>query len=100
MRPACAYAVVESIDAGDLGCPEGCCESLEAQGVLRGGNYRARRSPCHHGCRSRSLHRRDAVWITFGLSNRRGLLAVAHTDEDDTIRIISARAATRPERRL
>jgi uncharacterized DUF497 family protein len=39
-------------------------------------------------------------WITFGLSNRRRLLAVAHTDEDDTIRIISARAATRPERRL
>jgi len=39
-------------------------------------------------------------WITFGLSNRRRLLAVAHTDEDDIIRIISARAATRPERRL
>jgi uncharacterized DUF497 family protein len=39
-------------------------------------------------------------WITFGLSNRRRLLAVAHTDEHDTIRIISARAATRPERRL
>ena len=39
-------------------------------------------------------------WITFGLSNRRRLLAVAHTEEGDIIRIISARAATRPERRL
>ena len=39
-------------------------------------------------------------WITFGLSNRHRLLAVSHTDERDTIRIISARAATRPERRL
>jgi len=39
-------------------------------------------------------------WITFGFSNRQRLLAVAHTEEDDVIRIISARAATRPERRL
>ena len=39
-------------------------------------------------------------WITFGFSNRQRLLAVSHTDEGDTIRIISARAATRPERRL
>ena len=38
--------------------------------------------------------------ITFGLSSRRRLLAVSHTEEDDMIRIISARAATRPERRL
>ena len=42
----------------------------------------------------------EVRWITFGLSNRRRLLAVSHTDEDDMIRIISARAATRPERRL
>ena len=39
-------------------------------------------------------------WITFGCSNRQRLLAVSHTDEGDIIRIISARAATRPERRL
>jgi uncharacterized protein len=42
----------------------------------------------------------EARWITFGLSNRWRILAIAHTDEDDVIRIISARAATRPERRL
>ena len=42
----------------------------------------------------------EARWITFGLSNRWRLLAVAHTDEEDIIHLISARAATRPERRL
>ena len=42
----------------------------------------------------------ESRWITFGLSNRWRLLAVAHTDEDDIIHLISARAATRPERRL
>lgn len=42
----------------------------------------------------------ETRWITFGLSNRWRLLAVAHTEEDDIIHIISARAATRPERRL
>jgi hypothetical protein len=42
----------------------------------------------------------EVRWITFGLSNRHRLLAVSHTDEGEIIRIISARAATRPERRL
>jgi uncharacterized protein len=38
----------------------------------------------------------EARWITFGLSNRQRLLAVAHTEEDDVIRVISPRAgATR-----
>lgn len=39
-------------------------------------------------------------WITFGESVRGRLLAVAHTDEGDIIRIISARVATRHEKRL
>jgi len=43
---------------------------------------------------------REVRWITFGLSNRQRLLAVSHTDDGDIICIISARAATRPERRL
>ena len=42
----------------------------------------------------------EVRWITFGLSNRQRLLTVSHTEEGDIIRIISARAATRPERRL
>lgn len=39
-------------------------------------------------------------WITFGVSGRRRLLVVSHTEEGDTIRIINARPATRRERRL
>jgi uncharacterized DUF497 family protein len=39
-------------------------------------------------------------WIIFGESVRGRLLAVAHTDEGDIIRIISARVATRPEKKL
>jgi len=39
-------------------------------------------------------------WLTFGASVRGRLLVVAHTEEHDTIRIISARVATRLERKL
>jgi uncharacterized protein len=42
----------------------------------------------------------EVRWITFGFSNRERLLAVSHKEEGDIIRILSARAATRPERRL
>ena len=44
--------------------------------------------------------RGEARWVTFGLSARGRLLAVVHTEESDTIRIISARLATRRERCL
>jgi uncharacterized DUF497 family protein len=39
-------------------------------------------------------------FVTFGMSSQGRLLVVAHTDRDDAIRIISARAATPPERRI
>jgi hypothetical protein len=40
-------------------------------------------------------------WITVGLSERRRVLVVSHTDQsDEVIRIISARRATRKERRF
>jgi uncharacterized DUF497 family protein len=38
-------------------------------------------------------------WVTIGLSNRQRLLVVVHTEEEETIRIISARMADRLERR-
>jgi uncharacterized DUF497 family protein len=38
--------------------------------------------------------------ITFGMSSAGQLLVVSHTERDDAIRIISARIATRPERRI
>ena len=39
-------------------------------------------------------------FITFGSSNIGRLLVVSHADENSTIRIISARLATRQERKL
>lgn len=39
-------------------------------------------------------------WITFGQSAAGRLLAVSHVDYADMIRIVSARAATRFERKL
>ena len=38
--------------------------------------------------------------VTFGMSSLRRLLAVAHTEQDDAIRIITAREATRAERKI
>ncbi len=38
--------------------------------------------------------------ITFGMSQGGRLLVVSHTEQGDTIRIFSARRATRAERRL
>ena len=38
-------------------------------------------------------------WLTMGLSSRQRLLVVVHTEEGETIRIISARLADRLERR-
>ena len=38
-------------------------------------------------------------WVTMGLSNRHRLLVVVHTEEAETIRIISVRRADRLERR-
>ncbi len=39
-------------------------------------------------------------YVTFGVSERDRLLVVAHTDEEETIRIISARKAGKGERGL
>jgi len=39
-------------------------------------------------------------FVTFGISTDGRLLAIAHTDRDDTIRIISARPATPSERKI
>ena len=39
-------------------------------------------------------------FITFGMSARRRLLVVAYTETDQTIRLISARLATRFEREI
>jgi uncharacterized DUF497 family protein len=40
----------------------------------------------------------EARFVTIGASHRGRILVVAHTERDETIRIISARQATRRER--
>ncbi|MEO8064296.1 MAG: BrnT family toxin [Pseudomonadota bacterium] len=42
----------------------------------------------------------ESRWITFGHSLAGRLLAVSHTESGDMIRIISAREATRSERKI
>jgi uncharacterized DUF497 family protein len=42
----------------------------------------------------------EARWLLLGMSHRERLLVVAHTEADDVIRLISARLATRRERRI
>jgi uncharacterized protein len=42
----------------------------------------------------------ESRYITFGLSSKGRLLTVIHTVRTDSIRIISARRATRSERKL
>lgn len=42
----------------------------------------------------------EARFVTFGQSSDGRLLVVSHTEEGDVIRIISARPATRQERRI
>ena len=39
-------------------------------------------------------------YVTFGVSERGRLLVVSHTDEGETIRIISARIASKGERKI
>lgn len=39
-------------------------------------------------------------YITFGVSERGRLLVIAHTEENETIRIISARPASEGERKI
>ena len=39
-------------------------------------------------------------YITFGVSVRGRLLVVAHTEEGETVRIISARVASKGERKI
>lgn len=42
----------------------------------------------------------EARWITFGMSDLGRLLVVAHTEESEIVRIISARPALAGERRI
>ncbi len=42
----------------------------------------------------------ETRYVTFGVSSQARLLVVAHTEHGGLIRIINARSATKPERKL
>jgi uncharacterized DUF497 family protein len=42
----------------------------------------------------------EARFVTFGISSKGRVLAVSHTDRGGVVRIISARPATRKEKRI
>jgi len=42
----------------------------------------------------------ECRYITFGISERGRLLVIAHTEQSDSIRIISARLARKGERKI
>ena len=42
----------------------------------------------------------ESRWLTFGISAEQRFLVVAHAEAGDTIRVVSARRATRNERKI
>ena len=44
--------------------------------------------------------RAEARWLTFGMSSHGQLLVVSHADRGAVVRLISARIATRKERKI
>jgi uncharacterized DUF497 family protein len=42
----------------------------------------------------------EARYVTFGVSSQGRLLVVAHTERGDLVRIVSARPATKSERKI
>lgn len=64
----------------------------EASSVLRDAFSATTRDPDHSEDEER--------YVTFGISSQGRLLAVAHTESGNSIRIISARLATNSERKI
>ena len=76
-----------------LGCKEGRGVSFEeASTVFRDALSATGSDPDH------SVE--EPRFVTFGNSSQGRLLVVAHTEEGDNIRIISARLVTRQERKI
>src|ERR1051326_2590610 len=81
-----------------MGSAKGRVQFGEARSFLRGGRHGLRRSPraCRRG--PAPLFGRER-FVLLGFSRDKRLLAVMFADRGDSIRIISARLATRRERR-
>src|SRR3989442_6872063 len=88
---------VYSCSAVRMGSGKGCGEPQEASCQLPRGRYGSRGSAVDDVCRRGAL-RGEARFLTIGASTRGHVLVVAHTERNDTVRVISARRATRRER--
>jgi uncharacterized DUF497 family protein len=56
--------------------------------------------PCRRRATIRIISLDERRFVTFGISSSDRLLVVAHAQHEDAIRIITARLATRAERKL
>ena len=81
-----------------MGSAEGGGQSRQAQGLLRGGSDRVRR-PLGRITDDPRHSEDEERYVLLGLSERQRLLAVMFTERGEAIRLISARKATRRERR-
>ena len=81
-----------------MGPCEGRGQSEEAQGQIRGGG-KVFYDPLSATFTDPDSSRTEERLITVGHSSSQRLLVVVHTEQDGTIRIISARPATARERK-
>lgn len=75
-------------------------ENLASQGVSFEEAATIFRDPLSQTGRDPDHSIDEERFVVFGVSSRGRLLVVAHTERGDTIRIISARAATPGERKI
>jgi len=82
-----------------MGSAKGRVQFGEARSFLRGGRYGLLAIPAGASWRTRATLSEEERFVLLGFSRDKRLLAVMFVDRGESIRIISARVATRRERR-
>jgi len=82
-----------------MGSEKGKIKSHKTQSLIRGSRS-ALSDPMAATGADPDHSTTEERYVTFGVSERGRLLAVAHAGEEETIRIISARIASKGEREL
>ena len=90
--------VLNSIGAIRMGPGEGGIQSCQARRFLRGGEHSVWRS-AGDTVRDPDHSEDEERLLTTGVSNKRRVVIVWHTEQDEVVRIIGAREATSLERR-